>query len=88
VEVDSRDFSEAVCTDPEDIYKYMTIELDRDTRRNNIKGDLQERYNNYRSWRNTRMSQDVDKAVALVPSDGNTISAMNNITMPEQFQLI
>jgi hypothetical protein len=67
--VDSQDFADAICTDPEDIYSYMHRQVERDTRKK-IKGnDIKERYADYRSWTNSKLKGDIDKAYNLLPEN-------------------
>lgn len=64
---DAESFANWLCVDDE--YKYMELELKRgDHRKNNNVGDLKMRYENYRSWSNSKLANDVEKAVQLVPT--------------------
>ena len=62
--MDSLDFAEAVTNDSP--YEYMEKELSRDMRRNKIRGDLAERFQEYKQYSNSQLSHDVEKVVKLL----------------------
>jgi hypothetical protein len=52
---------------------YYEHELKKENRRNNFRGDINYRYNNYNNYKETTLARYVEKAVNLLPTNGTEI---------------
>jgi hypothetical protein len=65
--LDAQDLADILTSDND--LEYYEKQLSKDPRRNNTKGDIVERYNNYRKYESSQLARDVNKVVKLLPPD-------------------
>ena len=65
--MDAQDLADILTSDND--LEYYEKQLSKDPRRNNTKGDIVERYNNYRKYESSQLARDVNKVVKLLPPD-------------------
>lgn len=65
--MDSQDLADILTSDND--LDYYERQLEKDPRRNNVKGDLVQRYQDYKKYSSSQLSRDVEKVVKLLPQD-------------------